>query len=298
MTPWRALRVAYLEAALESARTLFDQGQLNAALAACHQALTYDETNALALELEQQIESALLVRGDEEEPGPSSGAFESPTTPLDARALDKKAPTAGGGAARTDVTAPVVARGTAADRTVLRVPAPRTPPPPIEPTLLRPSEPPIEPTLLRPSEPAIVPSEATIVAPSRRTPAPQPAARTELPPVPKAPKPGAADRLAKLPAVDFQAKLKALSGALPAIDFRQLGTRKTLIWGGAGILALALLTLGIMSIAGGPAPSGTLILDAVPWATVSAVVSEDGEPQTASIAGVNAACTHTSSREL
>ena len=189
------------------------------------------------------------------------------------------------------LTNPASAAGTPTDRTVLR-PVRRTPPPieptllrpsepPIEPTLLRPSEPPIEPTLLRPSEPAIVPpSEATIVAPSRRTPAPQPAARTELPPVPKAPKPGAADRRAKLPAVDFQAKLRALSGALPAIDFRQLGTRKTLIWGGAGILAIAVMAVGIMSIAGGPAPTGTLILDAVPWATVSAVVTEDGEPQT------------------
>ena len=51
------LRVAYLEAALESARTLFDQGQLSASLAACHQALAYDATNVRALELEARIET-------------------------------------------------------------------------------------------------------------------------------------------------------------------------------------------------------------------------------------------------
>jgi hypothetical protein len=67
--------------------------------------------------------------------------------------------------------------------------------------------------------------------------------------------------------------------ALPAIDIRRLGREKTLVWGGAGILAVASLAVGILTIAGGPAPTGTLILDAVPWATISAVVSEDGDPQ-------------------
>ncbi len=302
------LRVAYLEAALGTARTLFDQGQLSASLAACHQALAYDATNARALELEARIESAMLAPADVEDSAAAS-YLDAPPTPSAADTPDNRVATAGGsptGGVRP--TNPASAAGTPIDRTVLR-PVRRTPPPieptllrpsepPIEPTLLRPSEPPIEPTLLRPSEPAIAPSEATIVAPSRRTPAPQPAARTELPPVPKAPKPGDADRRAKRPAVDFraklpavdfraklaaidvQAKLRALSGSLPAIDFRQLGRRKTLIWGGAGILAIAVLAAAIMSIAGGPAPAGTLILDAVPWATVSAVVTEDGEPQT------------------
>jgi hypothetical protein len=67
--------------------------------------------------------------------------------------------------------------------------------------------------------------------------------------------------------------------ALPNLDFRQLDKRTALIWGGGAALAIAVLVVGILTLAGGPAAPGTLILDAVPWATVSAVVSEDGEPQ-------------------
>jgi hypothetical protein len=66
---------------------------------------------------------------------------------------------------------------------------------------------------------------------------------------------------------------------LPKLDLRQLDRRTALIWGGGAALAIAVLVVGILTIAGGPAASGTLILDAVPWATVSAVISEDGEPQ-------------------
>jgi hypothetical protein len=86
----------------------------------------------------------------------------------------------------------------------------------------------------------------------------------------------------------MSASLAAALPALPALpampplstlDFRQLDRRKALVWGGAGVLAIALLSVGIMTMAGGPAPTGTLILDALPWATVSAVVGEDGEPQ-------------------
>ncbi len=50
-------RVAQIEASLAQARTLFDGGDLDAAMDACLQALTLDDTNAIALQLEEAIKS-------------------------------------------------------------------------------------------------------------------------------------------------------------------------------------------------------------------------------------------------
>ena len=55
-------RAAQLEAALLLARTLFEQQQLDEALDACQQALTLDETHVGALELEQEISTAIRIR--------------------------------------------------------------------------------------------------------------------------------------------------------------------------------------------------------------------------------------------
>src|SRR5262245_38381644 len=52
-------RATQLEAALQDARKLIAQGQLEAALDACQQALTFDENHVGALRLEEEIESAL-----------------------------------------------------------------------------------------------------------------------------------------------------------------------------------------------------------------------------------------------
>jgi hypothetical protein len=67
--------------------------------------------------------------------------------------------------------------------------------------------------------------------------------------------------------------------ALPKLDIRQLDRRTALIWGGGAALAVTVLAVGILTLVSAPPANGTLILDAVPWATVSAVVSDDGEPQ-------------------
>jgi hypothetical protein len=52
-------RAIQLDAALTQARALMAQGQLEAALDACQQALTYDENHAGALRLEEEIEAAM-----------------------------------------------------------------------------------------------------------------------------------------------------------------------------------------------------------------------------------------------
>jgi hypothetical protein len=55
-------RTTQVEAALTLARTLLDQRKLEEALDACQQALTLDETHAGALELEQEIQTALRIQ--------------------------------------------------------------------------------------------------------------------------------------------------------------------------------------------------------------------------------------------
>ena len=76
-------RATQVEAALQEARRLFQQQQLAAALDACHQALTFDENHAGALELEQEIETALKIQEGMEIAADSAMtvASESPVNP-------------------------------------------------------------------------------------------------------------------------------------------------------------------------------------------------------------------------
>jgi hypothetical protein len=55
-------RTAQVEAALTQARTLFGQRKFDEALDACQQALTLDETHTGALELEEEIQTALRIQ--------------------------------------------------------------------------------------------------------------------------------------------------------------------------------------------------------------------------------------------
>jgi len=55
-------RTAQVEAALTQARTLFGQRRLDEALDACQQALTLDEAHTGALELEEEIQTALRIQ--------------------------------------------------------------------------------------------------------------------------------------------------------------------------------------------------------------------------------------------
>jgi serine/threonine protein kinase len=55
-------RITQVEASLQLARTLLEQQKLDEALDACEQALTLDETHTGALELEQEIHTALRIR--------------------------------------------------------------------------------------------------------------------------------------------------------------------------------------------------------------------------------------------
>ncbi|MGH7337608.1 MAG: hypothetical protein ACREI7_08525, partial [Myxococcota bacterium] len=116
--------------------------------------------------------------------------------------------------------------------------------------------------------------EKTILAPARRTPAPPapaaPATKRHpkisgLPPAPRAPR---KDRFEGVRA--FAASAQAAILATPK--------RQRLIIGGsvAGVLVIAAIVAGVMMIPAAPVPTGTLVIDAVPWATITAVQAEDG----------------------
>jgi hypothetical protein len=60
----------------------------------------------------------------------------------------------------------------------------------------------------------------------------------------------------------------------------QAGTQKAVaLAAAAGVLLVALGAGVFFLMTRGPAPTGTTIIDAVPWATVTAVRNESGEPQ-------------------
>ena len=138
--------------------------------------------------------------------------------------------------------------------------------------------------------PAVARSEATIVAPVRRTPAPVPVQAPPptpaVPEVAKAPtKPSAAPLKAPAKKVDrpnvFAPAVQAVSSAVQAIGPAMRGVKRNalLLWGGVGVAALAVVGVGVFLPTRGPVPTGVAVIDAVPWATVTAIQNEDGEPQ-------------------
>jgi hypothetical protein len=174
-------RAIQLEAALTQARALLVQGQLEAALDACQQALTYDENHVGALRLEEQIESAM--RGKlAAEVGPATAAnLETLWPNLDVRPSEV--------ATQMDPFPATPSGGV--ERTVLRLPTAPPPAPPVDATVIAPSRKTPPPTHA-PSVP--VPPVAQPVVP----PAPLAVAQAPVVPVPPASAPAVADPTAPI----------------------------------------------------------------------------------------------------
>jgi hypothetical protein len=79
-------RAIQLEAALNKARALLAEGELVSAYEACQLALTFDENDAGALHLEQEIESALQRRGEPLPDSPRHAADEAHSSEQESRA--------------------------------------------------------------------------------------------------------------------------------------------------------------------------------------------------------------------
>ncbi|MGH9349143.1 MAG: hypothetical protein ACRD26_17950, partial [Vicinamibacterales bacterium] len=313
-------RAAQVEAALLEARASFDGGELEQALDACEQALTLDDTNPLAIELEGSIKLAidkqragLLIADARTELG--RGALTAAMTLLQqARALDPEASEA----KRLDrdlrlarveqeerrqraeaASQSLAAAAQALDRgDVEAALASARKAVALDPESSQARS--LEAEAMRRLNEGVEPSgvhvmDKTILAPPKRTPAPPPAASKRTPAPPPvaakrtpAPAPGTAKRSAmappavKRPAVDRLAPLRAFV-ALVQTRIGQAAIaakphRRTLAIAGAVAAALVVAVVGAVVVLrqAGPLPTGTLVVEALPWATITAVEAADG----------------------
>jgi Protein kinase domain len=279
-------RTTQLEAALLLSRTLFEQQQLDDALEACQQALTLDETHVGALELEEEINTAIRVRDGVE----IAAADAALTTAADPSLLDPRL------AASKLLQSQAVTRLHEEKHAVTGLPSSSPGQrltngvPELSGVGLSDVS---DQTVLRP---AVAQPDATIIAPARRTPAPVPTPATPAPAVAKAPaKPPAVPAKVPIKKVDrpnplapalraVSSALQSIGPALRSVTQRPSGStarkgRSLVLWGGVGVAAIAVVGLGVFMLTRGPAPTGIAVIDAVPWATVTAVQNEDSEPQ-------------------
>jgi hypothetical protein len=283
-------RGAQVEAALMLARTLFEQRKLDEALDACQQALTLDESHIGAVQLEEEINTAIRIRegveiaADDGALNPAEGPTVMDPGLAASRLLESQAVTRHheDGFA---FTAPPAA-------TPLQRQTKPASAPPAPPSLNQPVS---EMTAIRlPAAPA----DATIIAPARKTPSPVPPA----PAVAKAPpqKPASSAKVPekKVDRPDIMALARqwyasAVGAIRPAIGGASQAFRgstsptaqkqkKTfpLVWAGVGVGVLAVAGVAAYLLTRGPAPTGTAIIDAVPWANVVAVRNDRSESQT------------------
>jgi hypothetical protein len=269
-------RTLQVEAALSQARLLQAQGQLEAALDFCQQALTYDENHVGALRLEEEIEAAIRgkLSADSRLLGPED--LDTLWPNLDARPSEV--------ATQLD---PIVGGSGAADRTVLKVPTPapdvtviapprRTPPPvpapgdrtvPVSPPPVSPLPAPVSkaPTPQRssaaPSGPVATPRGKSVPAPTKPSPI-----RSLL-----------ADIVARSNAIvaDIGVRSKGIGRAVRAFAVTVPRHRRML-----GIAAITMIVV-IAAVAGvmmrsGPVPTGAVVIDAVPWGTITSIETQDG----------------------
>ena len=197
-------RTMQVEAALTQARALLGQHKLDQALDACQQALTLDETHVGALELEQEIHTALRIQEGVEIAADDSAlttAAEPSFTPglAASRLLESQAMT------RLHEEAFVVTG---------------LPPASSERPLTAPMPPPVAPVAV--PAPAVPGSTAVV-----------------------------RDRVSKVP----------------------------LTWVGAGVVAVTAIAVAAWTLTGGTAPTGTAVIDAVPWANITEIRNEGGDLQ-------------------
>jgi hypothetical protein len=244
-------RSAQIEGLLQQARTLLAQGQLEDALDACQQALAYDEAHAGAIDLEAEINVAIELREHAARTSAATAAapFDRSPSPDDAAAADA--------VTRLDEQFPSRAPGVS-DRTVLRVPPPpgvaaarRTPTPSPQPAAPQPlSQPPV----------ANVP---VVRAPAAKGPAPIARKATT-------PRPDLSKQIAAL-------KARLSSGFSPVA--KAMRDTRTVVWLGAGVaIVLVAAVVGGLMMFGSP-QTGSVVIDAAPWGTVTSIESASGAAQ-------------------
>jgi serine/threonine protein kinase len=239
-------RTTQLEASLQEARKLLAQGQLESALDACQQALTFDENHVGALRLEEEIETALRRHTRPQPEAALPANVETMWPDLDARPSEV--------VTRLDQFAPMgIPPAGGAERTVLRPPT--------------------------------APADATVIAPPRRTPSPvPPSAATPVPPSLNQAAAAAPVETKRAPSIgrivaDIVARSKTIVAAAHSVVVAVPRDRRAL-----NIVAIAVAVVVVafvgFTMLGGPAPTGTVVIDAVPWGTITAIETESGDPVT------------------
>jgi len=238
-------RLAQLEAALAQGRTLLAAGDLDMALDFCQQALTFDEHHTGALELEQDIAAALAARQAEEEAAapPDSAALEEDDEDV----------------AAEPVYAPTVLAPAREARVAQPTPQPAPPKPVEAPRARKTQAPKAPPKPQRPPGPSLLTRMRTMG--------------------------GAALQRWSLAAAAIGAGLRASATAVrdrvsvptwrPALP---MARKQPMLWAGAALAVVLVAAAGIVAtrMMATP-PPGTLVIDAVPWGTVSAIASERGD---------------------
>ncbi|HET9360476.1 MAG TPA: serine/threonine-protein kinase, partial [Vicinamibacterales bacterium] len=228
-------RLAQIEVALQQARELLAEGHLEAALDACQQALTFDETHAGAIDLEAEINVAIELREHAARASAATAATPFGRSP----STDDVAPA--DAVTRFDEQFPSRA-SSVSDRTVLRPPgvaAPRRTPAPSPP-------------------PAVPPPQPVAETPVARAPvAKAPAAKAPPPAVRKTttPRPDPSKQIAAL-------KARLSSGFSPLA--KAMRDKRTVVWAGAGaaIVLVAAVVGGLMMF--GSPQTGSVVIDAAP----------------------------------
>jgi hypothetical protein len=232
-------RSIQLEAALTQARALQAQGQLEAALDACQQALTYDENHVGALRLEEEIESALR------------GTLPADGSPATAASLETLWPNLDGRPSELATQ--------------------------IDPAVgfPRPQSGPVDRTALPRPTAAPVP----VIGPPRRTPQPTRGSRVPVAPVPpavtSAPAPGVASPTGAR-GTDIVLRSRSIVDVANAAVAGVARDRR--------VLTIAAIAVGVVIVAAagtvmfrGPAATGTIVIDAAPWGSITAIETEDGD---------------------
>jgi serine/threonine-protein kinase len=250
-------RAAQVEAALAQARQLVAEQQFEAALDACQQALTLDESHAGALELEQEIETALKLREG-----------------VAAPAADPDVAVAG-----ALLSAPPTRAGVD-ERTVLRPLVPHIEAPPSdlpEPTIVAPSRR-TPPPIPQATKPATIPPVARPDTPVAKQPSQIPAQQKAVQKV-AAPKrasgPSLLTRVKQMTSAvgpAAQRTVRSLQSALPK------GKARTVAAIAAGVVVVAIVAT-LYFLTRGPVPTGTLVVEAAPWGTVTSIRKESGREQ-------------------
>jgi serine/threonine-protein kinase len=287
-------RLAQLEAALGQGRTLLAAGDLEMALDFCQQALTFDEYHAGALELEQEIASAFAARQavvDDEEAAlePSGDDFdEIDASPEPASAGVQYAPTVLAPRKTSRPVAPAPADRVAVDEDE-DADAPASE---YAPTVLAPAR-----EARAPQQHQRPPQKAVAKPQARKTQAPKTQAPKAPPRPQRPPGPSLLTRMRSATAAGAQRSSLAVAAVAARLRasapvVRNWGravvptwrptlptTRKQqMVWAAAGLALLLVVAAAIVAtrIAAVP-PAGTLVIDALPWGTVSAIEMQNGE---------------------